>query len=74
MTDITVLGAGSWGTVLADLLAGSGHRVRLWAHEPEVVTGINADHVNPLFMQHVVLHPSIVAVRRPLRRGAVAQR
>ena len=32
-----VLGAGSWGTGLAVHLARTGHVVRLWAHEPEVV-------------------------------------
>lgn len=31
----TVLGAGSWGTTLAIRLAGSGHAVRLWGHDPE---------------------------------------
>ena len=34
---IGVLGAGSWGTTLADLLARGGHQVTLWAYEAEVV-------------------------------------
>ena len=33
---IGVIGAGSWGTTLADLLAKKGYDVTLWAHEPEV--------------------------------------
>lgn len=33
--DIAVLGAGSWGTTLAILLAEKGHRVFLWAHRKE---------------------------------------
>ncbi|MBI1733538.1 MAG: glycerol-3-phosphate dehydrogenase, partial [Candidatus Rokubacteria bacterium] len=37
MTAIAVLGAGSWGTTLANLLAAKGETVRLWAYEPEVV-------------------------------------
>ena len=41
MTRIGVLGAGSWGTTLADLLARKGHDVRLWAYEAEVVESIN---------------------------------
>lgn len=61
MTDVAVLGAGNWGTVLAGLLAGKGHAVRLWAHEPEVAAGINEHHINPLFMQHAVLPPAIAA-------------
>ncbi len=31
---IGVLGAGSWGTALAMLLAGNGHAVQLWTHRP----------------------------------------
>ena len=45
--NIGVIGAGSWGTTLADLLAKKGHAVTLWAYEPELVnemveTGINS--------------------------------
>ena len=41
MMNITaVLGAGSWGTALANLLAGKGHRVDLWAYEPAVKESI----------------------------------
>ena len=39
---VGVVGAGSWGTVLADLLARNGHRVDLWAREPEIVEQVNA--------------------------------
>jgi glycerol-3-phosphate dehydrogenase (NAD(P)+) len=52
---VTVLGAGSWGTALAHLLAGRGHDVMMWAFEPEVVTGINERHVNPLYMKDTPL-------------------
>ena len=38
---IAVLGAGSWGTTLANLLARKGETVRLWAYEAEVVEAIN---------------------------------
>ena len=36
---IAVIGAGSWGTALAQVLAGNGHNVGLWARKPEVVHG-----------------------------------
>ena len=39
--DIAVIGAGGWGTTLANLLAEKGHKVKLWAHEKEVVDEIN---------------------------------
>lgn len=46
-----VIGAGSWGTALASVLAeGSGDEVTLWAYEPEVAAGINKRRQNPLFM------------------------
>lgn len=39
---VAVLGAGSWGTALAVLLARNGHRVQLWGHEPAHVAKIAA--------------------------------
>ncbi|MEJ5358217.1 MAG: NAD(P)H-dependent glycerol-3-phosphate dehydrogenase [Desulfobacterales bacterium] len=47
---IGVLGAGSWGTALADLLAVKGHRVDLWAREPDVVHQVNHERENRLFL------------------------
>lgn len=61
MNTVAVLGAGSWGTTLADLLAVKGHRVRLWAYEPEVVEAINRDHRNPVFLPQASLSPSLRA-------------
>ncbi|MBI4126562.1 MAG: NAD(P)-dependent glycerol-3-phosphate dehydrogenase [Deltaproteobacteria bacterium] len=58
---ITILGAGSWGTALAKLLAEKGETVRLWAHEPQVVEGINHFHHNPLFLSEHALPPAIRA-------------
>lgn len=55
MTDVAVLGAGSWGTVLATLLTNKGLDVHLWAHEPEVAAAINETHENPLFLPGVRL-------------------
>ena len=47
---VAVLGAGSWGTTLANLLAKKGIEVRLWAYETDVVASINQRHVNDLFL------------------------
>lgn len=65
MTRIGVLGAGSWGTTLADLLARKGHEVRLWAYEGEVVESINRRHVNELFLAGRPLDPRLVACSDP---------
>src|SRR5690606_17507146 len=65
MTTVGVLGAGSWGTTLADLLGRNGHRVRLWAHEAEVVAAINERRENPLFLAGHRLSDGITAVAEP---------
>ncbi len=58
---IGVIGAGSWGTTLADLLATNGHEVRLWAYEPEVVESVNRYHVNALFLADSRLAETLTA-------------
>ena len=37
MSEIAVLGAGAWGTALAQMLAADGRKVRIWAREAELV-------------------------------------
>ena len=56
----TVIGAGAWGTALANLLAENEHEVRLWAFEPDVAEAINRRHENPRFFADVPLHPALV--------------
>jgi glycerol-3-phosphate dehydrogenase (NAD(P)+) len=56
-----VIGAGAWGTALAQLLASDGQDVALWALEPEVVDAINTGHHNPLYLANIPLSPSIAA-------------
>ncbi|HKO16623.1 MAG TPA: NAD(P)H-dependent glycerol-3-phosphate dehydrogenase [Gemmatimonadaceae bacterium] len=56
-----VIGAGAWGTALANLLASNGHGVRLWALEPEVVANINARHENGFFLAGAPLEAAVVA-------------
>jgi glycerol-3-phosphate dehydrogenase (NAD(P)+) len=46
----SVVGAGAWGTALADLLARNEHEVHLWAYEPDVVESINSRHENGRFL------------------------
>jgi glycerol-3-phosphate dehydrogenase (NAD(P)+) len=65
MSAVAVLGAGSWGTTLANLLAGKGETVRLWAYEPEVVDAINRTRENPLFLPGVQLGASLRAFGDP---------
>lgn len=66
MTRIGVLGAGSWGTTLANQLARSGHEVVLWAHEAEVVAAINQRHENTTFLPECPLDPGLTATADPV--------
>ncbi len=61
LDSIGVIGAGAWGTALAQTLARAGRTVTLWAHEPETVNEINAAHSNSVFLPGVELAPSIRA-------------
>ena len=61
MTRCAVIGAGAWGTALADLLARNGHDVRIWAYEWDVVETINRSHQNRRFLSGHQLAESLVA-------------
>jgi glycerol-3-phosphate dehydrogenase (NAD(P)+) len=52
---IAVIGAGSWGTTLADLLAKKGHAVTLWAYERELVQDMRETRENTLFLPGIQL-------------------
>ena len=56
-----VVGAGAWGTALANLLAENGHPTIVWAYEPDVAESINIGHENPRFLPGVQLQPELRA-------------
>jgi glycerol-3-phosphate dehydrogenase (NAD(P)+) len=58
---IAVIGAGSWGTALADLLAGQGLPTTLWSYEPEPADAINREHRNVRYLPEVALDPRLRA-------------
>ena len=62
---IGVIGAGAWGTALAQTLAGSGRDVTLWSFETDVTEAINSQHVNTTYLDGVPLHSSIRATSDP---------
>nr|WP_305045487.1 NAD(P)H-dependent glycerol-3-phosphate dehydrogenase [Geoalkalibacter sp.] len=57
--NIGVIGAGSWGTTLADLLARKGHAVSLWAYEADLVERMARTRENDLFLPGVTLAPAL---------------
>jgi glycerol-3-phosphate dehydrogenase (NAD(P)+) len=58
--NVTVIGTGGWGTALAVLLDGNGHRVALWGRLPEEVEPIIAAGENKLFLPGVKIPHEIV--------------
>lgn len=61
MQTIGVIGAGAWGTALAQTMAVAGRAVTLWAREPEAVSAINTKHENTPFLPGVKLHTDLKA-------------
>jgi glycerol-3-phosphate dehydrogenase (NAD(P)+) len=56
---IGVIGAGSWGTTLANLLAKKGHEVTLWVHEAGGVPELKRTRVNSLYLPGIQLSPHL---------------
>lgn len=59
--NVGVIGAGSWGTALAFLLADKGYDVCIWAFEPECAASINARNENTLYLKGVALPQGLKA-------------
>lgn len=57
--NVAVIGAGSWGTALAQVLADAGNSVSLWARKPEVAEGINREHRNIRYLSQALLPSQI---------------
>jgi len=64
---VAVLGAGSWGTTFAKILAdaatatGTPRAIKLWGRRAEVVEEINTSHRNSDYLKDIVLPESITA-------------
>src|SRR5574342_127496 len=57
----TVLGAGSWGTALASLLASKGYNVTAWDKDHAVIDDIAKNHRNERYLPGVALPPTLLA-------------
>jgi glycerol-3-phosphate dehydrogenase (NAD(P)+) len=58
---IGIIGAGAWGTALAQMLRLAGRDVLLWAREAETIEDINQRHVNSVFLPGVELDQGLTA-------------
>ena len=61
MKRVAVLGAGAWGTTLAQVLIDAGQEVLIWGRNGEVVDEINSLHTNKKFLPGVDLPKQIKA-------------
>jgi glycerol-3-phosphate dehydrogenase (NAD(P)+) len=59
MKQIGVIGAGSWGTTLADLLASKGYPVTLWAYESDLVERMRQSRENDLYLSGAKLSENL---------------
>ncbi len=61
MKRVAIIGGGGWGTALSIALSRMGHKIRLWVHEPELVTAINEERCNPLYLGGFSIPEPVVA-------------
>jgi glycerol-3-phosphate dehydrogenase (NAD(P)+) len=62
---VAVLGAGSWGTAFAKVMADAGREVRLWARRDEVAAAVTERHCNPDYLPGIVLPALLTATTDP---------
>ena len=60
-TNISIIGAGAWGTALAEVISRQGNQVNLWAREDDVVKSINTLNENTLYLPNIKLSELIIA-------------
>lgn len=65
MVRTAVMGAGSWGTAFALVLADAGNEVRLWGRRAELCEAINATHENPDYLPGIALPEAVRATSDP---------
>ena len=71
--NISIIGAGAWGTAIAIVLGRKGsHRVRLWVYEKEVVDSITNKRTNDLFLPGSPTQGIIDWIRANIRPRAAA--
>jgi glycerol-3-phosphate dehydrogenase (NAD(P)+) len=58
---VAVLGGGSFGTVIANIIASNQHEVRLWMRNGERAELVNESRENPSYLPGYVLHPQLQA-------------
>jgi glycerol-3-phosphate dehydrogenase (NAD(P)+) len=73
MAKVAVMGAGSWGTTFAKILADAGNDVTIWARRDDVVTEINSLHRNGDYLPGIKLPKDLKAAFEPADAMAGAE-
>ena len=55
MSKVVVLGAGQWGTTMAQVLCDAGNHVLMWGRSQELVDEVNQNHTNSKYLDENVL-------------------
>lgn len=53
--NVSILGAGAWGTALAKIVSDNGHRIKLWGRDPALLNSISEDGENKRYLANVAL-------------------
>ena len=61
MKEFSVIGAGSWGTVLSNLLAFNGHKVKIWTKNNSIYEEILSANKNSKYLPNLHLSESLKA-------------
>ena len=59
---VFVVGAGSWGTALANVLADNGNQVVIYGRNKDVVDEINSNHTNKKYFEAIVQFDKAIAI------------
>lgn len=70
---VAILGNGGFGTALAILADGIGHRVQLWGHDPEYTAEIARTRRNPRYLPAATLPQGVVVTTDPTSALAGAE-
>lgn len=65
MVQVAVMGAGSWGTTVAKVIADAGNEVRLWARRAEVAEDVRDNHRNSAYLGDIELPAAMTGTTDP---------
>ena len=60
MENISIIGAGGWGTALAVMIAKNGHAVRLWARRKELAESLDRERINQFYLPGIEIPKSVL--------------